>query len=149
MGAAEVIAFEEVRARKQWASLRQQLHERFDQWLDTLEQQWHELPATLPEVTATVWDLRQPLTGVSPRRSWRMSTVGNTTARRSPVQGVMGCCQPARASVVPSTLWWGRGSLSGAISIVGRVASAAIPSTKRWVWGRGANSSICTRPRRI
>jgi hypothetical protein len=33
MGAAEVISFEEVRARKQWATLRQQLHERFDQWL--------------------------------------------------------------------------------------------------------------------
>src|SRR5437764_1120500 len=63
MGAAEVISFEEVRARKQWATLRQQLHERFDQWLDTLEQQWHEPPATLPEVTATVWDLRQQLTG--------------------------------------------------------------------------------------
>ena len=63
MGAAEVISFEEVRARKQWSTLRQQLHERFDQWLDTLEQAWHELPATLSEVTATVWDLRQPLTG--------------------------------------------------------------------------------------
>jgi hypothetical protein len=63
MGAAEVIAFEEVRARKQWSTLRQQLHERFDQWLDTLETQWHEPPATLPEVTATVWALRQQLTG--------------------------------------------------------------------------------------
>jgi hypothetical protein len=63
MGAAEVISFEEVRARKQWATLRHQLHERFDQWLDTFEQQWHEPPATLPEVTATVWDLRQQLTG--------------------------------------------------------------------------------------
>ena len=30
MGAAEVISFEEVRARKQWSTLRQQLHERFD-----------------------------------------------------------------------------------------------------------------------
>jgi hypothetical protein len=38
MGAAEVIAFEEVRARTQWSTLRQQLHKRFDQWLDTLEQ---------------------------------------------------------------------------------------------------------------
>jgi len=28
-----------VRASKQWAILRQQLHERFDQWIDTLEQQ--------------------------------------------------------------------------------------------------------------
>jgi hypothetical protein len=38
MGAAEIIAFEEVRASKQWSTLRHQLHERFDQWLDTLEQ---------------------------------------------------------------------------------------------------------------
>ena len=63
MGAAEVISFEEVRARKQWSTLRQQLHECFDQWLDTLEQAWHELPATLSEVSATGWDWRQPLTG--------------------------------------------------------------------------------------
>ena len=63
MGAAEVISFDEVRARKQWNSLRQQLHERFDQWLDTLEQQWHEPPSTLSEMTTTVWDLRQQLTG--------------------------------------------------------------------------------------
>jgi hypothetical protein len=65
MGAAEVIAFEEVRARKQWSTLRQQLHERFDQWLDSLEQRWPEPPSTLTEVTATVWDLRQQLTGGS------------------------------------------------------------------------------------
>jgi hypothetical protein len=63
MGAAEVIAFEEIRARKQWDTLRHQLHARFDQWLDTLEQQWHEPPSTLPEVTAMVWALRQQLTG--------------------------------------------------------------------------------------
>jgi hypothetical protein len=63
MGAAEVISFEEVRARKQWDTLRHQLHERFDQWLDTLETQWHEPPTTLPEMTATVWNLRQQLTG--------------------------------------------------------------------------------------
>jgi hypothetical protein len=63
MGAAEVISFEEVRARKQWSTLRQQLHARFDQWLDTLEQQRHEPPSTLMEVTSTVWDLRQQLTG--------------------------------------------------------------------------------------
>jgi hypothetical protein len=63
MGTAEVISLEEVRARKQWTLLRQQLHERCDQWLDTLEQAWHEPPSTLTEVTATVWDLRQQLTG--------------------------------------------------------------------------------------
>ena len=33
MGAAKVIAFEEVRARKQWDALRRQLHTRFDPWL--------------------------------------------------------------------------------------------------------------------
>src|SRR5215475_265774 len=58
--------FEEVRARKQWDTLRQQLHARFDHWLDTLEQQWHEPPSTLMEVTATVWALRQQLTGGLP-----------------------------------------------------------------------------------
>lgn len=63
MGWAEVISFDEVRARKQWTTLRQQLHERFDQWIDTLEMQLHEPPSTLAEVTTTVWDLRQQLTG--------------------------------------------------------------------------------------
>jgi len=63
MGTAEVISFEEVRARKQWDTLRQQLPERFDQWIDTLETQLHEPPSTFTEVTATVWALRQQLTG--------------------------------------------------------------------------------------
>ena len=63
MGCAEGISLDEVRASKQWEALRQQLHERFDQWLDTLETHWHEPPSTLPEVTATVWALRQQLTG--------------------------------------------------------------------------------------
>jgi hypothetical protein len=63
MGAAEVIACAEVRASKQWSTLRPQLHERFDPWLDTLEQAWHAPPATVSEVTATVWALRQQLTG--------------------------------------------------------------------------------------
>lgn len=66
MGYPEVISLPEVRASKQWEALRQQLHVRFDQWLDTLEQQWHEPPSTLAEVTATVWDLRQQLTGGIP-----------------------------------------------------------------------------------
>jgi hypothetical protein len=63
VGCPEVISLPEVRASKQWESLRQQLHERFDQWLDTLETQWPEPPATLPELTATVWNIRQQLTG--------------------------------------------------------------------------------------
>jgi Uncharacterised protein family (UPF0236) len=63
MGAAEVIAFEDVRARKQWATLRQRLHECFDQWLDRLEQPLHESEPTLAAVTETVWHIRQALTG--------------------------------------------------------------------------------------
>ena len=63
MGQAEVISLSEVRARKQWASLRHQLHDRFDQWLDRLEAQLPEPETTLAHVTETVWDLRQELTG--------------------------------------------------------------------------------------
>jgi len=63
MGCAEVISLDEVRARKQWESLRQQLHARFDQWLDGLEEQLQEPEPTLAAVTETVWDLRQELTG--------------------------------------------------------------------------------------
>jgi exonuclease VII large subunit len=63
MGAAEVISFEEVRARKQWDALRGQLHTRFDQWLDELEAQLQEPAPTLAQVTETVWNLRQELTG--------------------------------------------------------------------------------------
>jgi hypothetical protein len=62
MGAAEIISFEEVRARKQWDALRHHLHDRFDQWLDGLEEQLHEPAPTLAQVTATVWNLRQTLT---------------------------------------------------------------------------------------
>src|SRR5436853_749159 len=63
MGCAEAISFTEVRASKQWDALRQQLHTRFDQWLDTLEQQLHEPSPTLSQVSDTVWGLRQSLTG--------------------------------------------------------------------------------------
>ena len=63
MGAAEVISFEEVRARKQWDALRRQLHTRFDQWLDELEAQLQEPAPSLAQVTETVWNLRQALTG--------------------------------------------------------------------------------------
>src|SRR5215467_10566435 len=66
MGAAEMIACEEGRARQQWSTLRQQLHKRFDPWLDTLEQRWHEPPSPLTEVTATGWDVRQQRIGGIP-----------------------------------------------------------------------------------
>ena len=63
MGYAEVISLPEVRARKQWEALRQQLHERFDQWLDAVEARLPASAPTLAQVTETIWALRQQLTG--------------------------------------------------------------------------------------
>jgi len=61
--AAEVISLSEVRARKQWDGLRQELHSRFDQWLDDLEQRLPEPNTTLAQVSEIVWQIRQDLTG--------------------------------------------------------------------------------------
>lgn len=63
MGCAEIISFTDVRASRQWDTLRQQLHTRFDQWLDTLEEQLGEPGTTLAQISTTVWGLRQALTG--------------------------------------------------------------------------------------
>jgi AcrR family transcriptional regulator len=63
VGYAEVISLPEVRARKQWEALRQQLHERFDQWLDAVEAQLPASEPTLAQVSETIWALRQQLTG--------------------------------------------------------------------------------------
>jgi len=63
MGYAEVISLDEVRARKQWDDLRQDLHARFDQWLDDLEAHLPEPNVTLAEASDLVWQLRQDLTG--------------------------------------------------------------------------------------
>ena len=62
MGCAEVISLDQVRARKHWTTLRQRLHERFDQWLDQLESALPEGAPTLGQVSETVWTLRQQLT---------------------------------------------------------------------------------------
>ncbi|MBI3302823.1 MAG: ISKra4 family transposase [Deltaproteobacteria bacterium] len=63
MGAAAVISLAEVRERKQRAEVRQQLHEQFDHWLDTLEEHVKEPKPTLEQLTRAVWALRQELTG--------------------------------------------------------------------------------------
>ena len=84
MGAAEVISFEEVRARKQWDTLRQQLHERFDQWLDTLETAVARAAVHLTGGDGHgVGTCASSSPEASRRLLWRMSTVVNTTARRS------------------------------------------------------------------
>ena len=63
MGQAEIISLDAVRASKQWASLRQQLHDAFDLWLDDLQAQLPAPETTLTQITETVWALRQNLTG--------------------------------------------------------------------------------------
>jgi hypothetical protein len=63
MGCAEVILLSEVRASCQWQGLRDDLHARFDQWLDCLQSQLPDPQAHLAEVTEAVWNLRQDLTG--------------------------------------------------------------------------------------
>ncbi len=63
MGSAEVISLSDVRASKQWDLLREQLHCRFDEWLEGLQEQLPEPASTLAEVTEAVWNLRQDLTG--------------------------------------------------------------------------------------
>lgn len=63
MGCAQIISLSEVRARKQWDGLRQNLHARFDHWLDALEQRLPEPDTTLAQVSDLVWQLRQDLTG--------------------------------------------------------------------------------------
>ena len=63
MGCAEIILLSEVRASSQWQGLRDDLHARFDQWLDCLQSQLPDPQAHLAEVTEAVWNLRQDLTG--------------------------------------------------------------------------------------
>src|SRR5919206_4034435 len=63
MGSAQIISLSEVRASRQWQGLRDQLHARFDQWLDRLQEQLPDPQTHLSEVTKAVWQLRQELTG--------------------------------------------------------------------------------------
>jgi hypothetical protein len=98
MGAAEVISFEEVRARKQWDALRHQLHDRFDQWLDGLEAQLQEPAPTLTQVTETVWHLRQALTGGLTETLVVHAHQGEYTRQQSPCPQCH-CLLTARAPV--------------------------------------------------
>ena len=63
MGSAQVISLSDVRASSQWQRLRDDLHTRFDQWLDRLQEQLPDPHTRLSEVTEVVWQLRQELTG--------------------------------------------------------------------------------------
>jgi len=63
MGAAAVISLAEVREKKQRAEFRQQLHECFDRWVDTLEEHVKEPKPTLEQLSRAVWERRQELMG--------------------------------------------------------------------------------------
>jgi len=63
MGSAQVISLSDVRASSQWQRLRDDLHTRFDQWLDRLQEQLPDPQTSLADVTEAVWHLRQELTG--------------------------------------------------------------------------------------
>ena len=55
MGSAQVISLSEVRASNQWQQLRDDLHPRFDQWLDRLQEQLPDPQTSLAEVIEAVW----------------------------------------------------------------------------------------------
>lgn len=96
--AAEIIALDDVRARQKRQALRQQLHERFDRWLDEVEAQLPEPTGTLAQVSETIWALRQSLTagvaqtiiehthqGERERKSLRCATCDRLVKARPPV----------------------------------------------------------------
>ena len=128
MGCAEVISFDEVRARKQWSILRQQLHERFDQWLDTLEQAWHQPPATLSEVTATVWDLRQQLTGGITETIVAHVHAGERQRTQARLSEVSAGAQGARACRAHGRDDGGAGGAGATLLLLPSVSCRALPS---------------------
>ena len=84
MGYAEVISLSEVRASAQWQRLRHDLHARFDQWLDRLQEQLPNPQAPLAEVTEAVWNLRQELTGGLSETIAAHGHVGELTRQSAP-----------------------------------------------------------------
>jgi hypothetical protein len=62
MGGAAIISLAEVRQKRQWAEVRQKLHEELDQWLERVEEGMKRTQPTLEELTQVVWELRQEWT---------------------------------------------------------------------------------------
>jgi hypothetical protein len=82
--AAKVSALSEVRASSQWQRLRDNLHARFDQWIDGLQAQLPDLQAHLAEVTEAVWNLRQDLTSGICEAIVQYGHAGESTRRLAP-----------------------------------------------------------------
>src|SRR5215471_10142134 len=91
--------------------VRQRLHERFDRWLDQLETALPEGAPTLGQVSATIWALRQQLTGgvaetivhqTHPEEQRRPQMPCPTCARLLPARGPVPRC--VETMVGPVTL---------------------------------------------
>jgi hypothetical protein len=127
--AAEVISLADVRASRQHQALRQELHERFDQWLDQVEGQLPDAKLTLAQVSETLVGWRQALiAGVaqtlvdhhSQDELWRTHLHGET------------CQRPLKARpAVPRTVETRGGRLhsSARIALVVLAIGAVSPST--------------------
>lgn len=64
MGNAAAISLQEFRQARAQADARRHLHERFDRWLDAVEERVREKIPTLDEMAQTVFAMRQELTGM-------------------------------------------------------------------------------------
>lgn len=62
MASAAILSLEEFRDTRRRGEIRQRLHDRFDQWLDGLEERVKVSQPTLEELTQAVFALRQELT---------------------------------------------------------------------------------------
>jgi len=62
--AATVVSLEEFRQARAKAEVRQELHKRFDHWLDTVEERVPEKTPSLEELTQEVFAMRQEVTGM-------------------------------------------------------------------------------------
>lgn len=63
MGAVAVISLAEGREQKPRAEVRQQLHESFERWVDTLAEHGKEPKPTLEQLSRAVWERRQERMG--------------------------------------------------------------------------------------
>ena len=63
MGAAAVLSLAAVREQKQGVEFRRQVHEPWEDWLDTVEEQMTEPKPTWEQITRAGWAQRQGRTG--------------------------------------------------------------------------------------
>ncbi len=87
---AAIVSLEEFRQAQARAHARGELHERFDRWLDSMEEKLPDKTPSLEELPRTVFDMRQELTGVI-TESLVVQRYGQALKQQS-----MGCSQCGR-----------------------------------------------------